>query len=130
MTGDKLGYKKKGFTMIELLIVMAIIGILLAIVAPRYFGRLEQAKETALRQDLVIMREAIGHFYGDLNRYPETLSELVQRHYLKSIPVDPLTNSSETWLSIQPPDPNQSGVYDITSGAEGSSSDGTPYTNM
>jgi general secretion pathway protein G len=130
MTGDKLGYKKKGFTMIELLIVMAIIGILLAIVAPRYFGRLEQAKETALRQDLVIMREAIGHFYGDLNRYPETLSELVQRHYLKSIPVDPLTNSSETWLSIPPPDPNQSGVYDITSGAEGASRDGTPYSNM
>jgi general secretion pathway protein G len=120
----------RGFTMIELLIVMAIIGTLLAIVAPRYFSRMEKAKETALRQDLAVMREAIGHFYGDTNRYPENLGELVQRRYLKSIPIDPITNSTETWQGIPPTDPTLTGLYDITSGAEGTASDGTPYSNF
>lgn len=121
---------KKGFTLIELLVVMAIIATLLSIVAPRYFKSLEHSRETALREDLSVMREAIGHFYGDLNRYPENLNELVQRRYLKSIPVDPITESSETWLAVPPPDPEQNGMYDIISGAEGVASDGTPYSSL
>jgi len=122
--------RKQGFTLIEMLVVMAIIGTLLAIVAPRYFKSLEHSREAALRQDLSVMREAIGHFYGDLNRYPENLNELVQRRYLRNIPVDPMTDSSETWLSVPSPDPAQSGMYDIISGAEGTTSDGTPYGNL
>jgi general secretion pathway protein G len=119
--------KYPGFTLIELLVVMAIIGTLLAVVAPRYFKSLEHSRETALHQDLSVMREAIGHFYSDLNRYPQNLNELVERRYLKAIPVDPVTGSSDTWLAIPPSDPNQFGMYDIISGAEGTASDGTAY---
>ncbi len=121
---------KRGFTLIEMLVVMAIIGTLLALVSPRYFKSLEHSKETALRQDLSVMREAIGHFHSDLNRYPENLNELVQRRYLRSLPVDPITGSSETWLGIASPDPGQTGLYDIASGAEGAASDGTPYASL
>ena len=118
---------RRGFTLIELMVVMAIIGTLLAIVAPRYFGSVEHARETALKQDLAVMREAIGQFHGDLGRYPDNLNELVAKRYLKRIPVDPITERSDTWLAVAHPDPNVPGMYDITSGAEGVSRDGTPY---
>ncbi|WP_181376288.1 type II secretion system protein [Novimethylophilus kurashikiensis] len=118
---------KKGFTLIEMLVVMAIIGTLLALVAPRYFKSMEHARETALKHDLAVTREAIGRFYSDLNHYPQSLDELVQRRYLKTIPIDPITGSSETWIITQPPDQAQSGVYDISSGAEGVASDGTEF---
>ena len=117
----------RGFTLIELMVVMAIIGTLLAIVAPRYFGSVEQARETALKQDLAVMREAIGQFHGDLNRYPGNLNELVAKRYLKRIPVDPITERSDTWLAVAHPDSNVPGLYDVLSGAEGVSRDGTPY---
>ena len=117
----------RGFTLIELMVVMAIIGTLLAIVAPRYFGSVEQARETALKQDLAVMREAIGQFHGDLNRYPDNLNELVAKRYLKRIPVDPITERSDTWLAVAHPDSNVPGLYDVLSGAEGVSRDGTPY---
>ncbi len=119
--------KSLGFTLIELLVVMAIIGTLLSVVAPRYFASLQHAKETSLKQDLSIMREAIGHFYGDTNRYPESMNELVLRKYLKEIPVDPITESRTTWLIAPPDDQAKTGVYNIISGAEGVASDGTPY---
>ena len=117
----------RGFTLIELMVVMAIIGTLLAIVAPRYFGSVEHARETALKQDLAVMREAIGQFHGDLGRYPDNLNELVAKRYLKRIPVDPITERSDTWLAVAHPDPNVTGMYDITSGAEGVGRDGSPY---
>ena len=119
--------KKLGFTLIELLVVMAIIGTLLSVVAPRYFTSLQHAKETSLKHDLSIMREAISHFYGDMDRYPESMNELVLRKYLKGIPVDPITESNSTWLIVPPDDQTKSGVYDVMSGAEGVASDGTPY---
>ena len=122
--------KPPGFTLIELLVVMAIIGTLLSVVAPRYFKSLDHARETALKQDLSIMREAIGHFHGDLNRYPDSLNELVDRRYLKSIPVDPVTESADTWIGVPSPDINQPGLYDIMSGATGNAGDGTPYSNF
>jgi general secretion pathway protein G len=109
------------------MVVMAIIGTLLAIVAPRYFGSVEHARETALKQDLAVMREAIGQFHGDLGRYPDNLNELVAKRYLKRIPVDPITERSDTWLAVAHPDPNVTGMYDITSGAEGVGRDGSPY---
>ena len=118
---------RRGFTLIELMVVMAIIGTLLAIVAPRYFGSVEHARETALKQDLAVMREAIGQFHGDLGRYPDNLNELVAKRYLKRIPVDPITERSDTWLAVAHPDPTVTGMYDITSGAEGVGRDGSPY---
>ena len=119
--------KNLGFTLIELLVVMAIIGTLLSVVAPRYFTSLQHAKETSLKHDLSIMREAISHFYGDMDRYPESMNELVLRKYLKGIPVDPITESSSTWLIISPDDQAKTGIYNIISGAEGAASDDTPY---
>ncbi len=119
-----------GFTLVELLVVMAIIGTLLSIVAPRYFKSLEHARETALKQDLSIMREAIAHFREDINRYPGSLDELVSRRYLKNIPTDPITESSATWIAVPNPDSDAPGLYDILTGAQGNASDGTPYISF
>ncbi len=116
-----------GFTLIELLVVMAIIATLLSIVAPRYFSAIDKAKEAVLRQDLKIMRDAIDQFYSDFGKYPLDLEELVDRRYLRSIPIDPLTESSETWIATPPPNDEEDGVYDVHSGFTGRALDGTYY---
>ncbi len=116
-----------GFTLIELLVVMAIIATLLSIVAPRYFNSIEKAKETVLRQDLSIMRDAIDKFNADMGSYPITLDELVERRYLRNIPIDPMTESNETWLEVPPFNDDEEGVYDIQSGARGQALDGSYY---
>ena len=115
-----------GFTLVELLVVMAIIAVLLTIAAPRYFNSVERSKEAVLRQDLNVMRDAIDKFYGDTGSYPRDLAELVEKRYLRAIPVDPLTESSETWVTLPPPD-SAEGLYDVRSGAEEESKDGTSY---
>lgn len=120
----------RGFTLVELLVVMAIIGLLLSIVAPRYIGSLERARETALKQDLVVMREAISNFHHDLNRYPESVEELVQKKYLRAIPVDPVTDRSDTWFSVYSTDPADQGLADIASGAKGATGDGVPFQEL
>ena len=116
-----------GFTLIELLVVMAIIATLLSIVSPRYFNSIDKAKETVLRQDLAIMRDAIDKFYSDMGSYPITLDELVERRYLRSIPIDPLTESNETWIEIQPLNEEEEGIYDVRSGDNGQALDGSYY---
>ncbi len=116
-----------GFTLIELLVVMAIIATLLSIVSPRYFNSIDKAKETVLRQDLAIMRDAIDKFYSDMGTYPITLDELVERRYLRSIPVDPLTDSNETWIEMPPLNEEEEGVYDVRSGYNGQALDGSYY---
>lgn len=120
-------YKHKGFTLIELLVVMAIIATLLSIVAPRYFNSIEKAKETVLRQDLAIMRDAIDSFYSDMDSYPISLEELVERRYLRSIPIDPLTESNATWVEVPSFNEEEDGVYDVRSGHAGQALDGTFY---
>lgn len=117
-----------GFTLIELLVVMSIIATLLMIAVPRYFHSLELSREAVLRQDLAVMRDAIDKFYGDLARYPDTLDELVERRYLRNVPTDPETKSSETWIVIQSEDAELTGMRDVRSGAQGTASDGTPFT--
>lgn len=116
-----------GFTLIELLVVMAIIATLLSIVSPRYFNSIDKAKETVLRQDLAIMRDAIDKFYSDMGSYPITLDELVERRYLRSIPIDPLTESNETWVEMPPLNEEEEGVYDVISGYNGQALDGSYY---
>ena len=121
-----------GFTIIELLVVLAVIGMLLAIAAPRYVQHLDNAREVVLKQDLQQMRDAIDKFYADQARYPATLDELVTKHYLRSIPVDPITDRADTW-KLQ----NQQGqtiagqpasvAFDVHSGASGQGLDGTAY---
>jgi general secretion pathway protein G len=117
-----------GFTLVELLVVMAIIATLLSIVAPRYFNSLDRSKETVLRQDLNIMRDAIDKFNSDTGKYPADLAELVEKRYLRAIPVDPLTESSETWVVVPPPN-TDGGMYDIRSGSSGEAKDGTLYAD-
>ena len=116
-----------GFTFIELLVVMAIIATLLSIAAPRYFNSIDKANEAVLRQDLGILREAIDQFYSDTGSYPINLEELVEKSYLRSIPVDPLTESNETWIQIEPPNDEEEGVYDVRTGYSGKAKDGTFY---
>ena len=116
-----------GFTFIELLVVMVIIAILLSVVAPRYFNSIDKAKEAVLRQDLGILRDAIDQFYSDTGNYPLSLEELVKRNYLRSVPIDPLTESAETWVEIQPSNEGEEGVYDIRTGFTGKAKDGTYY---
>lgn len=126
----KKGRLMSGFTLVELLVVMAIIALLLSIVAPRYVGTLEHAKETALKQDLAVMREAISNFHHDLNQYPENLEELVQKKYLRAIPVDPVADRSDVWISVYSTDPSEQGLVDVASGAKGATSDGVPFEEL
>jgi general secretion pathway protein G len=119
--------KQAGFTLVELMVVLAIIALLVSIVVPNYVGRVSKAEETVLRQDLVVMRDALDKHYADAGRYPNSLDELVKRRYLRGIPRDPITGSTSTWISVAPDDPEQGAVYDVRSGAQGNGSNGTPY---
>ena len=119
----------RGFTLVELLVVMAIIATLLTIAVPRYLHSADRARDAALRQTLAAARDAIDKYYGDTGRYPETLQQLVDKQYLRRAPYDPVTQSDTTWVVV-PPGPErgaQSGVYDVRSGATGAGFDGTPY---
>ncbi|HUF81582.1 MAG TPA: prepilin-type N-terminal cleavage/methylation domain-containing protein [Burkholderiales bacterium] len=116
-----------GFTLVELMVVLAIIALLVSIVAPRYIGRVAKAEEAVLKQDLVLMRDALDKHYADAGRYPDALDELVKKRYLRRIPDDPITRSSGTWIVVAPDDPEKGGVYDVRSGAPGSGSNGAPY---
>ncbi|MDE2388420.1 MAG: prepilin-type N-terminal cleavage/methylation domain-containing protein [Betaproteobacteria bacterium] len=119
--------KYTGFTLIELLVVMAIIATLLSIVAPKYFNSIDKAKESVLRQDLGVMRNAIDQFYSDFGKYPIDLAELVDKRYMRSIPKDPFTESDKTWIEIPPKNETESGVYDVQSGYTGRALDGSYY---
>jgi general secretion pathway protein G len=118
-----------GFTLIELLIVMAIIGTLLAIAVPRYFHTVTRARETVLRDDLSILREAIDKYYADLNQYPDTLAALVDKHYVRALPVDPFTKVADSWSLILSEDPDHPGIRDLHSGSDEAGADGTPLNS-
>lgn len=121
--------RRPAFTLIELLVVLAVIAVLMSLAVPQYFGRIEVAKETVLRQNLHLMRDALDKHYGDQNRYPDTLADLVTRRYLRRIPPDPLTDSDQTWIVVPPPDPRHGKVFDVRSGAPGNGRDGKPYAS-
>ncbi len=119
----------RGFTLIELLVVLSIIGLLLSLAVPRYFQGVEQAREAALRQDLAVMRDAIDKHHSDTGRYPSSLAELVTKRYLRKVPVDPFTESAESWQFTAPADRELGAIQDVASGADGSGRDGTPYAS-
>jgi len=116
-----------GFTLIELLVVMAIIATLLSIAAPRYFDHLDRSREASLRQSLAVMRDALDKFKADTGRFPSDLAELAERRYLRSIPPDPITDSTQSWLVEIDPAEGGGGIRDIRSGAHGVGLDGTAY---
>jgi general secretion pathway protein G len=117
--------RPRGFTLIELIVVMAIVALLVSIAAPRYFRSIERARESTLRTSLNVMRDAIDQFESDKGRYPDSLDELVEARYLRGVPVDPMTESVATWVLITPGDPMAKGkVFDVRSGMAGRGSDG------
>jgi general secretion pathway protein G len=119
---------RRGFTLIELLVVLAIIATLLTISLPRYFSSVDKSKETVLKENLYVTRDAIGKYYADKGKYPESLDALTADKYLRKLPVDPITESTATWVIVPPEDPKKGAVYDVRSGAPGKASDGTLYS--
>ena len=116
-----------GFTLIELLVVLAIIALLLTLAVPRYFHSVDTARETILVKNLSTARASIDMFYQDQGRYPESLNELVDKKYLRSLPVDPVTNSTTSWIIVAPQDNAGGGVYDLHSSAMGVGNSAIPF---
>lgn len=120
--------RRTGFTLVELLVVMAIIALLLSLAVPRYFGSMDRSKETILKENLYLMRDALQKYYGDKGKYPEGIDDLVSEKYLRKIPADPISGSDKTWKVVAPEGGSKGNVYDIHSGAPGSATDGTAYS--
>ena len=121
--------RRPGFTLIDLLVVLAIIATLLMLAVPRYFASQDRAREAVLKENLFQMRDAIGKYYADKGKYPESLDALASEKYLRAVPLDPLTESNATWVLLPPQDLQQSGVADVKSGAPGQALDGTNYAD-
>lgn len=119
-----------GFTLIEMLVVMAIVALLLTIALPRYFGSLDKTKDVALEENLRVLRISLDKYYADKGRNPDSLDELVEHMYLRAVPVDPITESASTWVLVQSKDANVKGVVDVKSGAPGTAKDGRPYAAL
>lgn len=121
-----------GFTLIELIIVMTVIGLLASIAIPSFVNSVKRAKEAVLKEDLHTMRSAIDGYTVDREQAPQTLDDLVQAGYLKSIPVDPMTTRSDTWITSQSDvltniTETQGGISDVHSGAQGLATDGSSF---
>ena len=121
---------RRGFTLIEMLVVLSVIALLLTLSLPRYFGSVDRSKEAVLQENLNQMRDAISRYYADKGRYPESLSTLATERYLRKIPLDPVTESAATWLIVRPEDPDKGGVVDVRSGAEGRARDGRAFSQL
>ena len=124
--------RARAFTLIELLVVMAIIATLISLALPRYFGSVDKSKEVTLMQSLSVMRDAIDKFYSDNGKYPDQVADLVEKRYLRAIPVDPITESTDTWIVIAPPSTAQlkGNVYDVKSGAQGKTREGVDFSTL
>lgn len=118
---------EKGFTLIELMVVVAIVGILVTLAEPSYRIATVKAREAALKRDLYIFRDVIDQYHADQGRYPGSLSDLVDKGYLRSIPADPFTGSSTSWVEIFISQGEESGIYDVHSGSDLIGTNGTSY---
>jgi general secretion pathway protein G len=119
-----------GFSLVELRVVMAIIAVLVTIALPRYQSSLDNAKLVALKSNLRALRQSIDHYQDDKARFPETLQALVEERYLKAIPIDPMTDSAQTWVTIEETIDDVNGVADVRSGAKGGTADGVPFSEL
>lgn len=124
---------QQGFTLLELMIVMVIIGLLAAIAVPAYIQNVRHAKEAVLREDLHTLRSAIDSYTIDKQQAPQSLDDLVQAGYLKTMPIDPITQRSDTWIPVQSDammslDQTQPGIDDVHSGAQQAATDGSSYS--
>lgn len=122
--------RRRGFTLIELMVVLTIVGLLLSVAVPRYFHSVQRSKENILRANIVTTRDALDKYVGDNGRYPETLEQLVEKRYLRAMPYDPVTDSTTTWVLVPSQRTDRPGaVADLRSGAQGQASDGTAYAD-
>ena len=122
-----------GFTLMELMIVMMIIGVLAVVAVPSYIGAVRHAREAVLKEDLQVLRAAIDSYTMDKQKAPQSLDDLIQDGYLREIPQDPMTHSKETWVtdssdSLHSLDQTEPGIDDIHSGSQETGSDGQPYS--
>lgn len=128
MTHRRRG-RQGGFTLIELIVVMAIVALLVSIAAPRYLQSIDRAREATLRSSLAVMREAIDRYAADRGRYPDSLQDLVDTRYLRSLPEDPMTGRRDAWLVLAPPPGAviQGRMSDVRTSAAGRARDGGLY---
>ena len=122
------GHRRTGFTLIEMSVVVAIIGILFMTVVPMYGTTIIRAREAALKENLQVMRKVLDQYYKDRQKWPEGLSVLVKEGYLRDIPIDPFTGRSDSWITI-PSEQGLNDVFDLHSGASGKSLDGADYAS-
>lgn len=133
MTAGRMQARENGFTLIELMVVMLIIGVLMAIAVPSYVGAIKTAKESVLKEDLHVIRSAIDSYTMDKQKAPQSLQDLVDSGYLKTIPVDPMTRTNDTWVTettdaLRSVDQTDPGIDDVHSGAQQIGSDGQLYS--
>ena len=131
---NKKRLRQRGFTLIELMVVISIIVILLSLAIPNYQSSILHARETSLRQDLYTLRSLIDQYTLDKQKAPQSLQDLVQAGYIKELPRDPFTNSRDSWVpvtddSIMSPDQTEPGIMDVHSGSDQNSSEGTAYSS-
>ena len=120
-------HNNKGFTLIEMLTVIAIMGILASIATPSFMRSILRSREASLENTLFVFRDVIDQYYADHGNYPDTLQTLKEKKYVREIPKDPITGSNQTWIIIPPEGEGLTGVYDIHSGSKKISLYGTPY---
>lgn len=117
-----------GFTIIGLLIIVFLIVLILTLAAPQYVESIDRSKEEVLRHDLIVMRSAIDQYLNEHNDYPSSLQDLVERQYLREVPIDPFTDRNNTWVLVKPiSNEYTGGISDVYSGSPLISSEGTPY---
>lgn len=121
--------RERGFTLMELLVVLTLIAILASLVAPVVSSSILRAKEATLKEDLFVLRKAIDDYYADVGQYPQDLNALVDKRYIRKLPVDPVTERADTWIEVRDdnPEAEQSGIVDVRSGADAQSADGQAY---
>lgn len=122
--------QRSGFSLIELMVVMVVIAILVSIALPRYQGSVENAKLVALKSNLHVLRSAIDRYHDDRAHFPDSLQALVDGHYLRDVPVDPITESAQTWVPVEEMTGTDTGVVDVHSGAAGADAHGIVYAEL